>query len=396
MNFPNIQLTRAGVAAILKALRGDEIQFSKIKLGDGTAPATEEARRNLTDLVHPVFSCGITEMEVEDGFATLAFNFDNAHIGDTGFYARELGVYMTDDNDNDVLYGYTNAGAECGYIKPFAQDSFIQTSFRVTVAVGDAENVTAIIAPAIGFVSDEEFEAHLDDFNNPHKVTKKQVGLENVPNLTPSNMTINFTTAANNDPMVTGATIAVIAGKVNKLLEEIAGVLEVTDDVAGTEIEFTNAANIEQMDPSGASIAEIAGKVNKILDELSHSSSVEPSQMSVTYTEAQTLSVPSSPANMASLMGQLAKAIRTLIEHINNHTNPHSVTYAQVHAAAENHTHTLADLGAAASSHTHNASDINAGTLPVARGGTGVTSYEALAAEMSATVAETKSYLEID
>ncbi|MFA5626269.1 MAG: hypothetical protein WC965_02175 [Thiohalomonadaceae bacterium] len=37
----------------------------------------------------------------------------------------------------------------------------------------------------------------------------------------------------------------------------------------------------------------------------------------------------------------------------------------------------LTDIGAAASSHTHNASDINAGTLAVARGGTGIASYTA-------------------
>lgn len=38
---------------------------------------------------------------------------------------------------------------------------------------------------------------------------------------------------------------------------------------------------------------------------------------------------------------------------------------------------TAADIGAAASSHTHGAGDINSGTLPVARGGTGGTTFTA-------------------
>ena len=42
--------------------------------------------------------------------------------------------------------------------------------------------------------------------------------------------------------------------------------------------------------------------------------------------------------------------------------------------AAANHTHTPASIGAAASSHNHSASQITSGTLPVARGGTGVAS----------------------
>lgn len=220
MNFPNIVLTTAGVQAILEALSGDDIVFSKIKIGDGTSPGTQPAIRALTDIVHPRFECGISGIDVAEGFATLAFNFDNAHIGDTGFYARELGVFMKDEDDNDILYGYTNAGQDCGYIKPYAEDSFIQTSFRVVVAVGDAENVTAIIAPAIGYVSEDDFNAHVEDYNNPHHVTKDQIGLENVVNEAPSNMEITFGTATNLDVLDTGSTVAEIAEKVNKMLTE--------------------------------------------------------------------------------------------------------------------------------------------------------------------------------
>ena len=42
--------------------------------------------------------------------------------------------------------------------------------------------------------------------------------------------------------------------------------------------------------------------------------------------------------------------------------------------ADANHTHTPASIGAATSSHNHSASQITSGTLPVARGGTGVAS----------------------
>lgn len=47
-------------------------------------------------------------------------------------------------------------------------------------------------------------------------------------------------------------------------------------------------------------------------------------------------------------------------------TNPHNVTYSQV--------------GAAAANHTHSASEITSGTFPIERGGTGVSTYEALMA----------------
>lgn len=57
--------------------------------------------------------------------------------------------------------------------------------------------------------------------------------------------------------------------------------------------------------------------------------------------------------------------------HINNKSNPHEVTAEQV--------------GAAASSHNHAASNITSGTLPVARGGTGVTSLDALKKSLGIT-----------
>lgn len=47
--------------------------------------------------------------------------------------------------------------------------------------------------------------------------------------------------------------------------------------------------------------------------------------------------------------------------------------------------YTAAEVGAAASSHKHSASEITSGTLPVARGGTGVTSISALATALGIT-----------
>ena len=49
-------------------------------------------------------------------------------------------------------------------------------------------------------------------------------------------------------------------------------------------------------------------------------------------------------------------------------------TLSEIGAAAASHTHS----GYAASSHNHSAGNITSGTLPVARGGTGVTSDDAL------------------
>ena len=83
-----------------------------------------------------------------------------------------------------------------------------------------------------------------------------------------------------------------------------------------------------------------------------------------TYSEAAGASAMESGEKLSVAFGKIAAAITALISHIANRDNPHQVTAAQA--------------GAAASSHKHAATDITSGTLPVARGGTGVTSLASL------------------
>lgn len=85
-----------------------------------------------------------------------------------------------------------------------------------------------------------------------------------------------------------------------------------------------------------------------------------PSDQVPTFTEATTLVNIVSGEKASTLFGKIKLAISKLIDHLNNRSNPHNTTAAQV--------------GAAAKSHTHNAQDINAGTLSALRGGTGLMS----------------------
>lgn len=83
-----------------------------------------------------------------------------------------------------------------------------------------------------------------------------------------------------------------------------------------------------------------------------------------TYSEAASPSSMTSGEKLSAAFGKIAAAVTALINHIANKNNPHKVTAAQA--------------GAAPTSHKHAATDITSGTLPVARGGTGVASLAAL------------------
>lgn len=83
-----------------------------------------------------------------------------------------------------------------------------------------------------------------------------------------------------------------------------------------------------------------------------------------TYVETDTLTALTNGEKLSVAFSKIAAAVKAFLSHKGSRSNPHEVTADQI--------------GAAKKAHTHSANDINSGVLNVARGGTGVSSLEAL------------------
>ena len=260
------KLTASGKNLLLRALAGETITFTKIQLGNGTAQDPAEA----TGLANPIITVELSKIVVGTEYVTLTAQFSNSSIT-SGFHITEAGFFAKDPDDStkEILYALGNEDESSADYVPDKGNRILEMQFDALIFIGDAENVSAAISSSLVYASKEDFDKHTADKNNPHSVTKQQVGLGNVPNLAPS------------------------------------------DQVP-------------------------------------------------TFTEATTLANIVSGEKTSTLFGKIKLAISKLIDHLNNRSNPHNTTAAQV--------------GAAAKSHTHNAQDINAGTLSVLRGGTGLSS----------------------
>lgn len=218
MNFPNLKLTTAGIAAVLQAAySGETLTFTSAKVGSGVTTLDPE---NMTDLVAAEVTMGISSCTVSEQVATLEYSFNNAAINDS-FYMREMGIFAQVGEGEIFLYAYANAGTDAAYVKKYGEDDNVVMNFEETVAIGNAEHVTAIISGAVGYVTDEEFNDHLTDYNNPHRVTKAQVGLGNVPNLTPSNMTVTFSQASTLKVPTSGSKLSVLMGLLSKAIRDL-------------------------------------------------------------------------------------------------------------------------------------------------------------------------------
>lgn len=266
----NLKLTPSGKDLLLRAIAGEaKINFSAIQFGNG-----KDAGEGASALSNPLLTEEIGRYTVGEVFVTLTTIFSNGKVT-AGFRATEMGI-IADDPDKQggtmlYAYGYTQE-ATADYI-PAAAETVLETQMDVLVYIGDAQNVTASISQSLVYASRADLEAHVKNMDNPHKVTKKQVGLGNVPNVS-------------------------------------------TDD------------------------------------------------QTPTYTKASALVEMKSGEKISLAFGKLAKAVSSLIAHMENGENPHNVTAEQV--------------GAAKSSHKHSTNDLTGGVLGVARGGTGVTGYDKL------------------
>jgi len=155
--FGGLILTNKGRNLQAKAQAGTQLNFTKIKIGDGSLSGQSIA--DLTDLISIKKELNILSLEtMTGGKAKLRSYFSNADI-ETGFYWRELGVFAQDPQEGEILYCYGNAGANAEYIPAGGGPDVVERYINVITLVGDASNISATLGSEI-YVTQAEFDSH--------------------------------------------------------------------------------------------------------------------------------------------------------------------------------------------------------------------------------------------
>lgn len=217
MNQLAPDLTNGGLAMLIEALDGDGIKFTRIVLGNGEQP---EDPKKVTHVGNPIVEIGITDMEKHENFVLLTGNYDNSSL-ENGFYMNEIGIFAQNTAGNEVLYAYRYSAANVDYIPDKNSGRIVETQLGIIVSVGTTENVTAILTESAGYASKQEFDDHSNDINNPHQVTKQQIGLGNVENLNFNDNIVNFTEAEKAVNIETNETMSVTLGKIKRFITEL-------------------------------------------------------------------------------------------------------------------------------------------------------------------------------
>ena len=156
--FINNDITAAGLLVLAKGVAGQQINYTKIVLGDGYLEEGQTPR-SLTGVVSPKATIDITKCVVYgDGTVTVGGVFTNDQTND-GFYYRELGLYADDPDEDvgEVLYCYGNCGDLAEWIPPTGGATIVEKTIDIVTAIGTATNVTAYI-PADAYATKEDYE----------------------------------------------------------------------------------------------------------------------------------------------------------------------------------------------------------------------------------------------
>ena len=154
-------ITEAGKNLQLRAIGGETITFTRFKIGNGELGETDP--ETMIELINPLVNFPITDIDTSDrGYVKLTGTFDSTYIT-SDFRWRELGIFCKGEDDIEVLYAYSNDSDNAGMLKANSADVVTEHTVALIIAVGDAENVTAILSESVLYAPKTEFDAHVQN-----------------------------------------------------------------------------------------------------------------------------------------------------------------------------------------------------------------------------------------
>lgn len=208
-------LTPDGYNVLLRGLMGDSIVFTKIKYGNGTPGS------GANDLQNPLFSLEVESKVRSGSYITLTVSFKNCELEITDFWATEIGIYVQDPDDDSKELCYCiweeTELEKADYINPTVE-RLQESQYDFMVFVSEAEDVSAVLGETLVYATVTELNNHKNDKENPHGVTKEQIGLGNVENKAFVDQTPTFTAANELSEISSGEKMGSILGKLAKTI----------------------------------------------------------------------------------------------------------------------------------------------------------------------------------
>lgn len=321
MEWNNYCVTNAGVEVLKKAIGGKKVTITAAKSGTDTVPESELKEQCV--LSGTMRNATIANATNQPEGYRVTLRVTNTGVK-SSYIFKQLGLFATAEDESEVLFAILQS--ENGETVPDESELYTY-DVSLIIAISDTSNITVNVDKT-SYVTEEELDGHKKDKTNPHGVTKAQVGLGNVPNVSTNDQTPTYTVPASNAGLVSGEKLGTAFGKIARAVASlIAHIANKSNphSVTKAQVGLANADNTSDVNKpiSSATQTALNGKSDKI------------HKHKIADISDMPTALPADGGNADTVDGKHASDF-----------------------AASNHTHTAADIGAAASGHTHTRSQI--------------------------------------
>ena len=239
--WDNTVITNAGVELIKNMMSGETIVITAVK--SGTGKVSESALSKQTDVADVKQNGTVQSIKSKDNAISVSVLFENSGLA-KGYTMNQIGIYAKKSDQTEILFAISqdNAGKEIPSESSMPYYSLVS---NFNFSFSNDLSITSAVEP-LGYVTLEAFEEHKNDTSNPHKVTKKQVGLENVPNVATNDQTVTFNDITELSTISSGDKMSTVFAKIKLAISKLITHLNSTNNphkVTKTNVGLGNVEN---------------------------------------------------------------------------------------------------------------------------------------------------------
>ena len=255
--WENTVITNAGIELLKNALSGGTITVTAIKSGAGKVDVSAlKSQTAVSSIKQSGTVQGVTKTNETIKIGVL---FSNAGLS-AGYSMTQLGIYAKGSTGSEVLFAISQSttGKEVPAESAMPSWSLVHNFY---IKLNNDVKMTATVDPE-GYVTFETMQTalntHTGNKSNPHSVTKSQVGLGNVPNVTTNDQTPTYSDTTTLVTLSSGEKISIAFAKIKLAITTLINHLANKSNPHGVTKSQVGLGNVENK-----SSATIRGELTK-------------------------------------------------------------------------------------------------------------------------------------
>ena len=213
-------VTNDGLELLAKCILGNSIEITSAAGGENTSPTVSLLA--MKEIKAPTHELHVAKVEQKKNGVTVNVRVQNDGVLQ-GYFLRQIGIFarLSGSDETSVLLAVIQDkdGEE---VPTEEENPEYLLEYDFVIPVDNGEIITVKITPNTFATLDDfsEMNEHIKNRSNPHVVTKAQVGLGNVPNVTTNDQTPTYTAAGTLAELTSGEKMSAAFGKIAKTVKE--------------------------------------------------------------------------------------------------------------------------------------------------------------------------------